>query len=38
MYNKYFRTDDDFEMLDIYELFNYYNAFFFEGKLEKSFV
>ena len=38
MLNKYFKTEDEHEVVDIYEFFNYYNTFFFEGRLERCYV
>lgn len=38
MENKFFRSDNDYEILDIYEMFGYYNKFFFEERLDKCYV
>jgi SprT-like domain-contaning protein Spartan len=38
MYNKYFKSADEHEIMDIYEMFNYYNGFFFADKLDKCYV
>lgn len=38
MYNKYFRSDDEHEIIDIHEMFLYYNTFFFQDTLEKCYV
>ena len=34
----YFRSDDEFEVLDIHEMFIFYNNYFFEGILDKCTV
>lgn len=38
MENKFFRSGNDYEILDIYEMFGYYNKFFFEERLDKCYV
>lgn len=34
----YFKSDDEYDNIDVYELFNFYNGYFFHGTLEKCTV
>ena len=36
--NKYFWSQEEYDILDIYDMFSFYNNYFFEGELEKCFV
>lgn len=38
MKDSYFKSDDDYDNIDVFELFNFYNHYFFQGTLEKCTV
>lgn len=32
-YRNYFRSEDEYDLIDVYELFGFYNTYFFKGML-----